>query len=499
MRNLNKKLLLIIILMFVYLFIVLAAPPYFTTNPYINSTLGTNLSNQDLFISFVPRLNESANLNYSIQIFTNNITNFTLYNISTTNNTFTMFRINFSNLTRTQTWKAQIQLSNASTLGDYFNTTELLILNAIPTRPILNLPSNNSYFNYRDINFSMNNSDDIDDEQTLYFILEISTDFAFSNTSIYNGTLLKTTNATNSYNITTNLSDGIYYWRARATDLVDNSSITEIRNFTIDITNPSITLNYPVDGLSFTTSTITFRYTVTDINIANSTLFIDNIPLKTNSSGLTSGVQDSYTNTTLKNGNHKWYVNVRDLANNQVNSSIFNFLVDVPSDTGIGSGAGAGGAGGFQPVPPIQPLGNQTQPSNETNVTQPTIQEISENVGQAITQVISSKPEDVKQFFIKQKIYLIILGGLLSFIGIDTMLRKKKIVWHISWITGIIILTFAFKPEYIYLVLNYSNDLLLKFSNSIGIGISTGLIIILVIGIVIFAMYKTIKRTLSPS
>ena len=61
-------------------------------------------------------------------VFRNNITNFSLYNIPTTNNTFTNFVINNNNLTTNTTWKAQVWTFDGTANSTLVNTTELLIL-----------------------------------------------------------------------------------------------------------------------------------------------------------------------------------------------------------------------------------------------------------------------------------------------------------------------------------------------------------------------------------
>ena len=112
--------------------LILNTPPAFQNNPAINSTNDLNQTNKALNVFFTPNetdVNDLANLNYSIMVFTSNLSNFTLYNIATTNGTFTSFLINRNNLTANQTWKAQVWISDGTSNSTLVNTTELLILN----------------------------------------------------------------------------------------------------------------------------------------------------------------------------------------------------------------------------------------------------------------------------------------------------------------------------------------------------------------------------------
>src|SRR3989344_2592728 len=200
--------------------------------------------------------------------------------------------------------------------------------------------------------FEINNSDEVDDDQ-IYYILEVDDAFAFSSINFYNGTLRKSSNSSNSFNFSLGLSDGIYYFRAKATDLNDNSSYSEIRNFTLDATFPyNLTLLSPANDTSNPDRTplLIWNSTIED-NFANYTLDIDD-DYDFSSVQFTYNIIGNLRNTAyqivdLLNDNTKYYwrITVRDLANNQ-NSSTFIYTALSSSGPGAASATSSGGAGG---------------------------------------------------------------------------------------------------------------------------------------------------------
>ncbi|KKP31206.1 MAG: hypothetical protein UR20_C0041G0007, partial [Candidatus Woesebacteria bacterium GW2011_GWE2_31_6] len=111
----------------------LEGSPYFVNNPVINTTNGLNTSNQDLNVFFTPRDNQSIDINYSIQLFKNNVSEFILRNVDLINNTFTNYIINETNTTNDDTFKSQIWITDGYSNSTLINTTELLIFDSYPT------------------------------------------------------------------------------------------------------------------------------------------------------------------------------------------------------------------------------------------------------------------------------------------------------------------------------------------------------------------------------
>lgn len=483
----NKKIIIILLFLIIGIFFVIADevlnPP---NNSYITGNFTFNISTT---------LNEAINLTVYNLTATDTILNNAKIIAFARNETrpgvddtryfnLTIFTNNLSE----ESFNITFKFTNSSNSNNFTNVS-ITIDRTIPVAVFLTeTEANNTYknSNYIFVNVSIS-----------------ETNFANISFRIFNTTSLVNqsffSNRTNQINISLNDSSSNlnrqFTYNVTITDLANQQNTSETRKLTLDNTNPTSTLNYPTNSLGITTSTITFKYQVNDLNIANATLFIDNIPLKINSSGLTNNVEDTYTNTTLSDGNHKWYVNARDLANNNINSSIFDFTITTTVESTSGE-ATSGGAGATQPQPtqPTQPV-NQTQPETQTNETQSAIQEITSNINENIIQPIAqAQPKDVQKFVTDSKIYLLLLGGILVLIGGTEIIKKKRFKFHYTWITGAIILAFTFYPQY----LDYFFNLFNMFNNltsKVGVSSSTGLIVfasIIVVGIVTF---KSLKRT----
>ncbi|MBS3066130.1 LamG domain-containing protein, partial [Candidatus Pacearchaeota archaeon] len=137
-----------------------------------------------------------------------------------------------------------------------------------------------------------------------------STDNYLANitTNLYNSTSLvnsSTSGAGSSvsskYINITNLTDGIYYFNASATDTTNNKNYTETRNVTLDTTSPAINFTNPTEthgGVVGRNWTI-INVTSTDTNFANVTIYLYNS---------TNVLINSTTTTTSPN-----YVNITNL------------------------------------------------------------------------------------------------------------------------------------------------------------------------------------------
>jgi len=94
--------------------------------------------------------------------------------------------------------------------------------------------------------------------------------------------------------------------------------------------SPIVTLISPGTGLWFNYSNLTLIYNVTDINddMVNSTLFINGLVNKTNSTGILNGQYNNFT-INFTNGNYNWTVHVRDSYNNLGNDTPRSFYIDL--------------------------------------------------------------------------------------------------------------------------------------------------------------------------
>ena len=148
------------------------SPPNNISNLRINSTtlLQLNLTTENLQVRFnVSDPNAGDTLNYSIQWFTNNRTNFTLTNIAVSNPGTAVQTLDNKNTTKWQNWSAQILVcDNSNACNRFVNTSALYIRNsnATITQPAFNQTS------FKDsgyINISLVFSDDDQDNNDVTF------------------------------------------------------------------------------------------------------------------------------------------------------------------------------------------------------------------------------------------------------------------------------------------------------------------------------------------
>ncbi|MEK6904715.1 MAG: hypothetical protein AABW87_03935, partial [Nanoarchaeota archaeon] len=297
--------------------LILNSNPQFKNNPIINSTLGTNLTLQDLNVFFTPEDNDTSDtLTYSIEAFTNNRTNFTISSISTTNGTRTNFIINNVNTSKTQTWRAQVRISDGTGNSDYVNTSELLILNTIPGIPTLQLPQNgtwrhNQRWQLYDNNtlFTWNTTDD-DPEDTLTYELQVSnislSERSFRNEFLFrNISLSRTRENITIEEIATNFTIAEHTWRVRAYDNTDYSNWSQ--NNTFEIVYAVINITSPKDDavLEILTS-----QTIQANELANPG-WINNATIKFIGDSVNNGLNftmSNTTNTTQTNYTHSYSV-----------------------------------------------------------------------------------------------------------------------------------------------------------------------------------------------
>lgn len=154
--------------------------------------------------------------------------------------------------------------------------------------------------------------------------------------NVSNGTLYLTYNALASGNtwsnttlVTTLLSDGLHNVTVYATDLVSKLNSSEVRNFSVDNTYPTLTLNYPADGANITISSVNFTWTPTDAVDTNVScnLTLDSI---VNQSWMQSnnGTPFNQTIWSILDGFHSWSVSCWDNATNVNTSSTRSLTIE---------------------------------------------------------------------------------------------------------------------------------------------------------------------------
>jgi hypothetical protein len=133
------------------------------------------------------------------------------------------------------------------------------------------------------------------------------------------------------------LSEGMYELIMEAFDDFNNTANSTPKIIYVDMTAPTIALNYPGNGNSFTNRSILLNYTPSD-NLANYTLC--NITVDGNNvanQNITIGNSGNYTLNNLGEGTHYWNVTCRDQALNTNISNTYSFNVYIaPAVTLVG-------------------------------------------------------------------------------------------------------------------------------------------------------------------
>ncbi len=115
----------------------------------------------------------------------------------------------------------------------------------------------------------------------------------------------------------TALTDGVYSFMVYVNDSAGNLNYTEERVVTLDTLEPDVSLNYPTSTW-INNNSIVFRYTPTDTNLGNCSLWGNWSGWhKNQTQEATSGVENSFSQINLSDGHYKWNVQCFDLANNE--------------------------------------------------------------------------------------------------------------------------------------------------------------------------------------
>ncbi len=197
------------------------------------------------------------------------------------------------------------------------------------------LPRNNTYTNINNTNFNCNSSSN-KELSNITFSLWNSSELIYNKTKNISG---KTNTTTFDY---TFINQGNYLWNCLVYDTARNETSSN-NTITYDSILPNITLVSPQDNYSDTGSkTIEFRYNVSEDNIANCSLIINNKTNLTNSS-INTSITNSFIET-LSSGDYVWEINCIDLAGNSVNSSSRKITLEEDSPTTSSSSSGGGGS-----------------------------------------------------------------------------------------------------------------------------------------------------------
>jgi len=127
------------------------------------------------------------------------------------------------------------------------------------------------------------------------------------------------------------ISEDEYYWKVASRDLVGNENYSEVWDFIVDNSSPTVSLLTPEDGENTNGNAPQFTWSADDDwGLENYEIWVDNVLVYTEND-VTTMEHDS---SALSDGLHTWHVRAFDLAGNSGSSSEFSFYVDtVPPST----------------------------------------------------------------------------------------------------------------------------------------------------------------------
>lgn len=144
------------------------------TNPtvYINSTDGTNTSSQDLNCYATLTDTDGNTMNVTVKWYINS----TLYSTDIHNEDIKSgYQFNatqgYENTTKNDWWNCSMEVTDGSENSSVIFSTNITILNSLPTTPTLEIPTNaNSTMINRNVTFNWSDSTDIDGDSITYII-----------------------------------------------------------------------------------------------------------------------------------------------------------------------------------------------------------------------------------------------------------------------------------------------------------------------------------------
>jgi len=261
--------------------------------------------------------NVSDNFNLSNIVFyiwnSSSLVNSTIVNSTNGTNQIVNFTFSFPRDDRYH-WNF---LVNDSFNNTAFNATNITMTydGTVPSQIVFNssTDANNTYFAR---NFTVINISAVDNLN----ITNITIFLWFGNGTLLNQSFGTIANATGLYYVNiTNLSEGVYYYNATATDYANNVNTTVTRKVTIDLTSPSLA-NLSDNGADLNNSFVSRSFvllngTGTDaINISNVTIFLSNASGVVNQSNSSSAALVNISG--LIDGVYHYNLTVTDYVNN---------------------------------------------------------------------------------------------------------------------------------------------------------------------------------------
>ena len=213
----------------------------------------------------------------------------------------------------------------------------------------LSSPGDNSYTNVNSTNFTCNSQTD----STLQLVNSTFSLWNSTDNLLYSETknILGNSNETTFNFILTDETPHLWnclFYDNSSKSLFSNSNFT----LTYDATDPNITLVSPADGDSSLTGTnnVDFKYNVSEKNLSNCSLIVDDVEEQTSNS-VNVSITNEFTKS-LSEGVYAWKISCGDLVGNVKNSSVRTLIINSPpsnpssSSSGSSSGSSGGSGGG---------------------------------------------------------------------------------------------------------------------------------------------------------
>ena len=310
-------------------------------------SLNINFSSLDVYYKVT---NMTINFSASDPFVDSSIINVTYPNGTLWFNSNGNVTIPFNNLTISGNYTVTL-VSNNSLRNTNVTTTSFRIIS-----PAVALEYPTNYLNLSSNNLTINCS-----VQSEFSLVNLSIYHNLGGTFVFNQTYNAAGNL-NSTNFTFNdINDGVYSYNCESSDNSNNTFFSaDDYTFTVDTTKPEISLLSPSNGSTQTSSSITFNYNVTDnFNLTSCSLVFNGATDQTDTT-ITQGISQSFSKSSISNGDYTWRVNCLDIASNQNTSLTYDIEINVASSGGgdsSGSGGDSGdssGSGGSSPATTIK-------------------------------------------------------------------------------------------------------------------------------------------------
>ena len=257
--------------------------------------------------------NSNVTLNFTLEDFTANTLNYSIYVDNVYNGQNGTVNNNVStdiNVTLTQGLH-YIKVQATDYLGRKKNSTAIYIsVDYTAPQPVINTV-NNTWFNYSNplINITVTDNFDTNLNYTLYVNGVIDTNVVG--------------NMSNNSRILTNLStltNGYYQLILESYDDLGNAANSTPKYIYVDMIIPAITLNTPISGDAFNSRSVVLNYSVIDNLAFNATcnITVDGLNIASQNVNTSPSIyyNNTYTLTNLGEGRHYWNITCKDNALN---------------------------------------------------------------------------------------------------------------------------------------------------------------------------------------